>query len=252
MRLKALLDDYLKNKADYSDEYVKLASAALAREGFEKIVVFMHTKPQEESDATPKKQLVMINMNASISKIMTGVILNENEEIVEFQTSDDYKTVTTNALTRCLIMESVNDETDIVRLRALTKDKCSWIVHYSTNETNKKADIPQEKWYPQYICNAHTHGLAAFHHRDFQLVLDIGPSSTAFVLNTLAERVRNGEVFTDGETVSGVYPDCDVKLAVAQEGNREVFRVLIPDEKDRYPGEEGCEYPYSEQDRILD
>lgn len=252
MRMKSLLDDYLKNKADYTDEYVKLASAALVREGFEKIVVFMHTKPQANETETVKRQLVMINLNASISKIMTGVVLNENEEIVEFQTSDDYKTVTTNALTRCLIMESITDENDIVRLRTLTKDKCSWIVHYSTNETNKKAEVPSEKWYPQYICNAHTHGLAAFHHKDFQLVLDIGPSSTAFVLNALAERVRNGETFSDGEIVSGVYPDCDVKLAVAQEGNRDVFRVLIPDEENRYPGEEGCGYPYSEQDRILD
>ena len=241
MRLKSLIEDYLKNKADYSDEYVKLASAALTRAGFERIVVFTHTK-----------QLVMINMNASISKIMTGVVLNENEEIVEFQTSDDYKSVTTNALTRCLIMESIDDETDIVRLRTLTKDKCSWVVHYSTNETNKKAGIPEDKWYPLYLCNAHTHGLAAFNHRDFQLVLDIGPSSTAFVLNTLAERVRNGEMFKDEETVAGVYPECDIKLAVTQEGNREVFRVLIPDEKGRYPGDEGCEYPYSEQDRVLE
>ena len=84
------------------------------------------------------------------------------------------------------------------------------------------------------------------------MVLDIGPTSTAYLLNTLAGRVRNGEIFTDGEMVSGVYEKCKIKLAIAREGNREVFRVLIPDENDKFPGDEGCEYPYSEQDRVID
>ena len=251
--VKSQLDNFLKNKADYSDEYVKLASSALSRAGFEKIVVFTYARHVEVDDLTMvRKQLVMINMNSSISKIMSGLIFDDNGEIEGFQISEDYKSVTVNALTRCLIMESVDDETDIVRLRTLTKDKCSWIVHYNTNETNNRAGVPEDKWYPKFLCNTHTHGLSAFHHRDFQLVLDIGPSSAAFLLNTLAARVRDGEVFKDGELVAGVYADCEVKLAIAKEGNREVFRVLIPDESNRYPGDEGCEYPYSDQDRVLD
>lgn len=253
MHMKSLLEDFLKNKADYTDEYVKVATAALARAGFERIVIFTHTRLIEvDGNPVNSKQLVMINMNASISKIASGIILNDDGEIDGFKISEDYKSVTTNALTRCLIMESIDDETDIIRLRTLTKDKCSWILHYNTNEINQKAGLPENKWYPKFLCNTHTHGLAAFHHKDFQVVLDIGPSSTAYLLNALAERVRNGEVFTDGELVDNVYEECRVKLAIAKEGNREVFRVLIPDAHDRYPGDEGCEYPYSEQDRVLE
>ena len=239
INMKSLLNTFLKEKANYEDDYVQAASAALKRAGFERIILFKH-----------ENQLVMINMNASMSNINSGIVCDKNGEIEKFQTSDDYKSVTTNALTRCLIMESIDNETDLILLRTLAKDKCSWILHYITNETSKK-DGGAGSDFPPYLCNAHTHGLAAFNHKDFQLVLDIGPGSTGYLLNGLAERVRNGESFSDGELVEGVYSDCQVKLAIATEGNREVFRVLIPDEEGRFPGDEGCNFPYSEQDRKL-
>lgn len=240
MNMKSLLNTFLKERANYEDDYVQAASAALKRAGFEKIILFKH-----------EAQLVMINMNASISNIISGIVFDDKGQIERFQTSNDYKSVTVNALTRCLIMESIDNETDLILLRTLSKDKCSWVLHYITNETSKQEGYTGSN-FPPYLCNAHTHGLAAFNHKDFQLVLDIGPSSSGYLLNALAERVRNGETFADGELVDGVYSNCQVKLAVATEGNREVYRVLIPDEEGRYPGDEGCNFPYSEQDRKLD
>ena len=247
MDAKNALNDYLKNKADYSQEYVVVATEALRRSGFEQIVIFNHKYVNQNEKEC--EQLVMINMNASISKIISGIIFDNNGEIDRFKISHDCKCVTTNATARCLIMENVEGESDLIRLRALSKDKISWMIHYNTDEINEKAGA--ERKYAMYLCNAHTHGLSAFNHRDFQLVLDIEKSSTAFLLNRLAERVRDGESFSDGELVADVYPNCKVKLALAKEANREVFRVLIPDENDKYPGDEGCKYPYSEQDRII-
>lgn len=242
MNVKALLNDFLKEKADRSGEYVQAASVALKRSGFERIEIFDYNG-----------QLVMINMNASMNSIVSGIVLDENDEIERFQTSDDYKSVSVNAVARCLIMESVEQEMDIVRLRALSKDKCSWVIHYLTNDVNEKNNVPKENWYPAYMCNAHTHGLmAGYNHRDFQLVLDVGPNSTGFTLNALAERVRNGEIFADGEVVEGIYQDSSIKLALAKEGGREVFRVLIPDENGRYPGDEGCKFPFSLQEKVLE
>lgn len=244
MSLKGAVNAYLK-KADYSGEFARVAMAALERAGFKDIYVFDH-----EYDG--KKQLVMINMNAPASKLTSGVILNENGEIEKFQTSEDYKSVSVNALARCLILESIDDDSDILRLRSLAQDKCSWIIHYVNNEINKQAKIPQDKWFPMHLCNAHTHGLSAFDHRDFQVVLDIGQGNTGYILNALAERVRGGEIFKDGEMVEGIWESCAVKLVIAKEGNREVFRVMIPDDNNKFPGHEGCKYPYSEQDWVIE
>ena len=177
VNVKAVLTSYLKDEANYDGEYVKAASAALKREGFERIVLFDH-----------KDQLVMINMNASMKNIESGIVLNEEGKIEKFQMSDDRKSVTTNALTRCLIMESIDNETDILRLRTLSKDKHSWVIHYHTNAQNEEDNVPHEEWFPPYMCNVHTHGLAAFAHRDFQVVLDIGSQSTAYLLNKLSEK----------------------------------------------------------------
>ena len=88
--------------------------------------------------------------------------------------------------------------------------------------------------------------------RDFQIILDIGEESAMYILNAFAERVRGGEVFSHGELVKGVYPECDVRLASVKEGGRDVLRILIPDENNVFPGEPGCLYPYSEQARVLE
>ena len=197
----------------------------------------------------------MVNTIASNKSIESGLILNEDEtEIIGFKDSDDRKSVTTNALARCLIMESIDNETDILRLRCLSKNQYNWIIHYVTNNTGKveEGENKAKKYFPDYMCNVHTHGLNAYTHKDFQVVLDIGRESTVFLLNSLAEKVRDGEVFSDGEKIKGVYADCEVKLASVKEGNRDVLRVLIPDENNRFPGDEGCSYPYSEQERVLE
>ena len=247
VNIKKLLSEYLKNRTTPVSEYAQIASEALEKTGFRNIIIF-------DCD----KQLVMINMNSSIKAIASGLILNEEEtEIVSFKNSEDYKSVTVNALARHLILESIDNETDILRLRTLSKNQHSWIIHYITNESSKKSELnakpgtANEYYYPSNMCNAHTHGLKAFTHKDFQIVLDIGRENTVFLLNAMAERVRDGETFSDGERVKGIYDDCEIKLASVKEGNREVLRILIPDSENRFPGDDNCAYPYSEQERVI-
>ena len=241
--LRKLLSNYLKNRTEPLTEYETVASAALKKAGYDKVIVFMHGE-----------QLVMINTIASIEAVTSGIICNEEQtEIIGFKNSDDRKSVTTDALARCLIMESVDDEADTLRLRVLSKHQYNWIIHCISNETSP---VPEESgrkpYFAEYMCNVHTHGLNAYTHKDFQIVLDIGRDSCVYLLNTLAEKVRDGEIFSPGETIKGVYAECDVKLAAVKEGGREVLRILIPDENNCFPGEDGCSYPYSEQARVLE
>lgn len=240
--LRKILSGFLRNLGDANTEYEVAAMAALKRSGFDKVLVFTHNE-----------HLVMINTIADIESVESGIILNEEEtEIIDFCNSLDHKSVTVDALARCLIMETVTDESDILRLLLLSKHQCNWIIHHVSNETSPALEEGARKRFPEFICNTHTHGLSAYTHKDFQIILDIGEESAMYILNAFAERVRGGEVFSPGELVKGVYPECDVRLAAVKEGGRDVLRILIPDENNVFPGERGCLYPYSEQARVLE
>lgn len=117
-----------------------------------------------------------------------------------------------------------------------------WFIHYVFDATN----IPN-------IVNIHTHGLENYNHLNFQLVLAVGTDEAKYILNTMGRRVQKGEVFHEGDMVSGIFEDCDITLKKYHETGRDVLRIIIPDRNNRFPGEEGCEEPYSHQeDSCLD
>ena len=231
---KQAIISYLQNEADYSDDFIRFTESALKRANYGQYKLFHH----KLSDGT--RQLVLMNTSAPKERLESGIFFGEKNRIEKFKNSDDLASVTINATARCLIMEAIDDENDSLRLRELARYKVCWQIHYTDVEGGGSAGFP--------IKNIHTHGLtAAFGHKEFQIVLDVGMEQAALILNCLADRVRNGEVFYEGEVINGVYEGCGLKLATVNEGNREVFRVLIPDESNIYPGEAGCKYPYSAQ-----
>ena len=113
-----------------------------------------------------------------------------------------------------------------------------WIIHYI---------IDQPAPYP-YLCNAHTHGMEHYHHMDFQIVLNLPNDHICYILNTLGHRVQNGEIFNDGDFVSGIYSDCNIRLKKVRETGRDVLRVIIPDTHNRFPDNPKCEEKYMHQD----
>ena len=232
---KKILDDYIREEADFTDDYVTHATGALKRSGYGQYFLFHHHYGPD------KRQLVLLNSSASREKLESGIIWTHDGKIAKFKDSDDIASITVNSIARSLIMEAIDAENDIIRLRELSKYKVCWIIHSAPVEDGRETvGVP--------IKNYHTHGIAAaYQHKDFQLVLDVGRQQAALILNCLADRVRNGEVFSDGELVTGVYEKCALKLVTVTEGNRKVFRVLVPDENNIYPGEPGCAFPYSAQ-----
>ena len=125
--------------------------------------------------------------------------------------------------------------------------KLDWIIEIIGNGVVCAKCGKVEDSFPEYICNAHTHGMKKYHHPDFQLVLHISNEDIGYILNSLGLRVQAGEQFHSGDLVEGIFEDCPVRLDSFQETGREVLRVIIPDGQNRFPEDENCAYPYSIQ-----
>lgn len=118
----------------------------------------------------------------------------------------------------------------------------NWIIHCCENGACDCGQV--ESGFLPYTCNAHTHGMEKYGHRDFQLVLNLGHREIMRILNTLGLRVQAGERFKDGDMVSGIYEDCNICLKIYEETGRRVLRVIIPDKYNRFPENPLCTQPY--------
>lgn len=123
-----------------------------------------------------------------------------------------------------------------------------WIIHFVVNGAECDVCRKVEDYFPEFLCNAHTHGLERYGHLDFQIVLAMDHQITGTILNELGLRVQAGEKFNSGDVLSdalkGPY---DVRLVEMDEGDRKVLRVVLPDENNLFPGDDGCKYPYDQQ-----
>lgn len=124
------------------------------------------------------------------------------------------------------------------------ENKIDWVIHYVANGAVCAKCGKVETGFIPNFCNAHTHGMEKYHHPNFQMVLDAGPSEICRILNTFGLAVQNGSRFHNGQFVTGIYEDCAVKLQEYEECGRKVLRVIIPDKENRFPDERGCELPY--------
>lgn len=100
-----------------------------------------------------------------------------------------------------------------------------------------------------YMMDAHTVGLMQYGHPELAIVVSIPVEIAGEILNTLGNRVVNGERFD----IPGVYEnilqdDYPVRLVHAEYGLGEEKMVLIlPDEFRRLPEDLGCMTPYNLQ-----
>lgn len=125
-------------------------------------------------------------------------------------------------------------------------NEINWIIHFVANcECDECGD--SESGFLPYACNAHTHGMEEYNHQDFQMVLRLPPEEIGRILNTFGLRVKSGEKFKDGDMVSGIYEDCDVRLQEFDETGRKVLRVIIPDADNIFPEDENCNEIYKLQ-----
>lgn len=109
-------------------------------------------------------------------------------------------------------------------------EQIGWVVHAITDEPT-----------------AHTHGLdETYNHPDFEVRLAIGPRERYNLLRTLAEAVKQGQVFRAGGEISTLFLS-PVRFVERQESRRTVLRAIFPDAEGRWPGEIGCHRGFNEQ-----
>lgn len=100
------------------------------------------------------------------------------------------------------------------------------------------------------FANNHTHGMEQYGHLDFQLVLNISPLIAQEILNNLGVRVRDGDRFKPGDMVDNIITNYAVHLVLKVDSERPVLRVLLPDPNGLFPGDKGCQEPYSLQEDV--
>lgn len=123
--------------------------------------------------------------------------------------------------------------------------KLDWDIHYISNNVECSDCGKREKAFPNYICDAHTHGMSKYDHMEFQLVIDYGPQEICRLLNTMGLRVRHGERFAGGDHVSGLYEDCEVQLReVTDCDGNPILRLVIPDRQNRLPEQSEAPFTY--------
>lgn len=129
----------------------------------------------------------------------------------------------------------------------MMKPKIDWVIHGCANGVVCPYYGTVENGFLPGTCNFHTHGMEKYNHMDFQMTLAYPYEEICRILNTLALRVQAGEHFKNGDMVSGIYEDCDVRLVEFEETGRTVLRVIIPDKYNRFPDELKCERKYARQ-----
>jgi hypothetical protein len=116
--------------------------------------------------------------------------------------------------------------------------KINWLIDYVVDQHGPYG----------HLVNAHTHGMDDYLHMDFQVVLNFPTKHICYLLNTMGMRVQAGESFHDGDMVSGLHEDCDVRLKQCRETGRGVLRLVIPDKCNHFPENAECMEPYKYQE----
>lgn len=116
------------------------------------------------------------------------------------------------------------------------KKTIDWILHYVILDDSKN----------QYIGDTHTHGLNKHGHRELCLVLNMGQEVGGSLLNNLSAAIA----FEGKQLTEGIHNDMlqnGFNLEIISLPDDPVLYVILPDENNRFPSDEGCASPYNKQ-----
>ncbi len=118
----------------------------------------------------------------------------------------------------------------------MSAKKIDWMIHFVN-----MADPENEM-----LGNSHTHGLDRHGHRELCIVLNMDPAVAGNVLNSMGIMiVSDGVKFTEGIREDVLRGGYNVEIKTIE--NDPVLYVILPDEKNRLPLDEGCAFPYNMQ-----
>jgi len=96
--------------------------------------------------------------------------------------------------------------------------------------------------------NYHTHGLRDnFNHQDLQIALNMDPEAAHSVFCTIIEEIKSGKKFEQGIEYTNIIEGYPIIMKSFVEMDREVLRVLLPDERGTLPTRPECDECYKTQ-----
>lgn len=106
---------------------------------------------------------------------------------------------------------------------SVSNDEVDWHIHYVNDAFGFKAQM----------CDCHTHGIDKHLGKELQMILNVGPQLSMFVLNNVGKLILTGKKFEPGDRLFGLFQDEDMPVGFIKGKDRdgnEVLRVCLPDE----------------------
>lgn len=112
-----------------------------------------------------------------------------------------------------------------------------WMIHYVFPEEND----------PDFLIDCHTHGLEKYGHLELGIVIALGEQVSCMMLNSLGERIRNGEKFEEGIRTDILKNEMRTRIVKEKFGDKEILILVFPDQNGLLPEDEGCEEIFNKQ-----
>lgn len=125
-----------------------------------------------------------------------------------------------------------------------------WIIHLVTAskptcEHKASSDIIYSG-FPAFG-NIHTHGLNQHNHREICIPFQLSSRTAMDILNQCGLRIVNENVeFKEGIDNTVLQGHYNVKFISFE--NDPTLYMILPDVNNKFPGDEGCEFPYNQQE----
>lgn len=109
---------------------------------------------------------------------------------------------------------------DILSEQKQFMETYGWYAHY----------VPDDKSCP-FEMNYHTHGFQeSYGHLDMQICLPVSPEICQSIISNLLDLIKKGRKFQESDIVGGIIRDFDITFLKALENDREVLRIILPDQ----------------------
>lgn len=125
------------------------------------------------------------------------------------------------------------------RKKTKTKTKNYPMIHY----------VPDTDKTPFGI-DAHTHGLDAYNHLELECILPVSQDNMVSIINPLIKMIVEGEPLSEGcrrDLLINDYQMYFIEVKDIWDSNKSVLRIIIPDEENKMPWDEGCDSIYASQ-----
>lgn len=118
---------------------------------------------------------------------------------------------------------------ELMKEKGLTMEQA-----FSAYEAWEAAKMEKHGWIVHYVIdgspNFHTHGLPdKLGHPDLQIVVSLPPKVAHGLFVGAVEQIEAGKRFEDGDYASKIVKNYKVKFVEAEEGDRTVLRMILPD-----------------------